>query len=468
MSQATLPPQFESEIAAAVAGMLPDQAQPDCGKANLLDAVWGTVTLEPHEVALLDTPLLQRLRRLRQLGSSHLVFPGSHHTRFEHTLGVAHLTGQACAVLSRKHPTYFDPQLIQNLRMAALCHDLGHGPYSHCSEKFIARLDPMPELLGQNADAAERLSGLMVTSAPLVRFFRQLDATYDTNLDPQFMAEAICGNLPRDQAFLGEVLHGPFDTDKLDYLVRDSKFCGIQPSVDIARILESLDICVTDDTPHLIGERDGAAALVQLVHHRQHLFAVVYQHRVSRSFAAMLDIALECAHADGTMIGDKPLTSPADFLTLDDALLMSPGFVAPSRAANLLQDMRDRQLFKVAGSVEGNQLSAGQRQRLASDARALAQEIAATAKVPEHLVTINVCPRQDNSEAMNMLIRQSSEPVTLGALMDMRDDTIPLHSFLERHLVLCPEKHCPVVSQVAAQVLSQVVPASAYVSRTTP
>jgi HD superfamily phosphohydrolase len=121
------------------------------------DALWGTFSLYPHEVALLDTALIQRLRFLHQTGAVYLTYPSAHHTRFEHTLGVLCQSGRLCEAL-RRNPGEMrvDDGLERDVRFAALLHDTGHGPFSHTSEQFFASLEAMTDY--QSANASLRAS----------------------------------------------------------------------------------------------------------------------------------------------------------------------------------------------------------------------------------------------------------------------------------------------------------------------
>lgn len=458
--------QFKAAVAQAVARMLPAAPRQNCKPTVLHDAVWGTVRLAPHEVALLDTPLFQRLRHLRQLGSAYLLFPGAHHTRFEHTLGVTHLTATACAALVRRSATAVTPAQQDNLRLAALCHDLGHGPFSHCSEMFFKNLAPVPTMLGGDAiGAAELLSKLIVTSAPLVEFIRQLNDSYATQLDPDFIVATIVKQLPPDQHYLSEIVHGPFDTDKLDYLSRDSKFCGINSAVDVDRILASLDFAPFEGRTHLVGRHGTVAALTQLIHHRNHMFTVIYQHRLTRTVAAMLRTALVCAHQDGTTVCDRQLVSAADFIELDDAWLLAPGSVAPSVAADLLTALRRRELYRTAGRIHGNLISEEQRAALNEHRAALTAAIAAQVGAREHEVIIDISARQNNQEVGDLLIKNGSQLAKLGDILELNRNLIPVQRYLEQHLILSSPQHSAAVAQAAPAVLAEVVPAAAWVAK---
>lgn len=455
--------QLEQAVATVVARLVPEDVSPQAKPKSLRDAVWSTVDLAAHEVALLDTPLLQRLRQLRQLGSAHLLYPGAQHTRFEHTIGVVHLTTKATQVLASRGDVQISQEQIDNLRLAALCHDLGHGPFSHCSEIFFAGLEPLPQLLkDSDSGAAELLSAMIVTSAPFVAFLNKLNQTYGTKLDAQFIAAVICGQLPPELTYLGELVHGPFDTDKLDYLVRDSQCCGIHTRVDVDRIIAGLDIATHNGTTRLVGLRGSVAALMQLVFHRNYLFVVVYHHHLCRSFTAMLNTALILAHREQVPVCGRVLNSPADFIDLDDAWLLAPGAVEASTAADMFAALRNRKLYKTAGKINVAALSATQRQEIAANYVELDHAIAKRAGLAAHEVIVDIAARQHNEEVAGMLISSGKELVPLGEVLALETGKIPLHHFLEQHLILCPAMHVDAVAKASKAVLADLVPAAAW------
>ena len=464
MTTATANQQLQNQVAQITAQLLGNANYPVPEPVRIHDPVWGTITLAPHEAAVLDTPLVQRLRRIKQLGGAHLVFPGAQHTRFEHTVGVIHQTERICKGLQQaKGSADLTDIDVTNLRMAALCHDLGHGPFSHSSESFFGSLAPLATILATNTGngAAEYLSELIVTSAPMIEFFTALNDEYDVQLDASFIAAAIRGTLPPPQTYLGEIIHGPFDADKLDYLTRDGQYCGIPIRIDTERIFSSMTTVSLDENRtkrvRLAGLRNGAAALMQVVHHKHHMFAVVYHHDVARSFSAMLNNALQCAWEDKTPVGGMVLTSPADFLLLDDEQLLVMAQTGTSRADRLLHDLRDRKLFKVALEFDRSQLDEATRNQIANDSSSVRKKIAQRAQVGKELIAVDIAQRMCNKESGGMLLIKNNQPEPLGQHMDLADDSIPLHNFLERHLVLCPQENVAAVAAAAHEVLGGLV-----------
>src|SRR3990172_1122062 len=186
------------------------------------DPVHGYIELSPQEVAVLDTRVVQRLRGIKQLANTHLVFPGATHTRFEHSLGtLAVASRMAARIPSLKG----NAEAMANLRLAGLLHDLGHGPFSHVSEDIVARIVGSPKF---------NTVAIAVQAARLDEPLRSaLGHRADAVLDLMDRGEK--------QSVTYDILDGPLDADKLDYLVRDSHYCGVPyGNPDTIRVLYTL------------------------------------------------------------------------------------------------------------------------------------------------------------------------------------------------------------------------------------
>ena len=450
---------FDEEVGKAVASLLPDKPSKVLRQKHIHDSVWGTITLAPHEIAVINTPLVQRLRRIKQLGSTYFVFPGAVHTRFEHTVGVVNQVQKMCEGLraNTDDDDIVDKDELDNLRMAALCHDLGHGPFSHVSEDFFSKMEHFKKAteLHPGCGAAEVLSAMIVSSEQMQGFFHLLNHGYKINLDPEFISASILGSLGEDKAYLGEIVHGAFDADKIDYLTRDGLHCGIPINVDSERIFSKVHAEWISGTKRLVGEEGAVPALAQLVHHKHFMHVVVYQHVVSRSFSAMCRIALGQAHAAKTQFNGKAIGSPADFLVLDDEMVLAPGFVEESRAASMFQSMRNRNLYKPAMDFGDKDLGDGGIERLKGDLGQVQKEIAKKARVHDDEVVVDIAKIIDNREAQNMMIQAhgNKETETLDSVMELSKSGAKPFNEIVRHLVFCPEGHVEEVGKAARDVL---------------
>ncbi|MBO0687324.1 MAG: HD domain-containing protein, partial [Candidatus Dormibacteraeota bacterium] len=255
------------------------------GATVLRDSIWGDIELGERELALIDTPAFQRLRGVRQLGFTDLVYPGARHSRFEHSLGVAHLAEAALRRLrSRGGAPAISTEEASAFIAAALLHDVGHYPFSHAVEEL-----EVSEIRGHEQLAAE-----IVTSDPIAGILRRLWA-----VDPEQVAWLVAGEdssrASGGARLLRQALNSGLDVDKLDYLVRDARAANVPYGmVDVERLINSFAItCEAGGSPLLAVDPKGVAALQSLVFAKYLMFATVYWHHACRSAVAMLLRALQ-------------------------------------------------------------------------------------------------------------------------------------------------------------------------------
>jgi len=317
------------------------------------DPVLGTHVFQQHEISLLDTPLLQRLRYISQTGFVYLTFPGARHSRFEHTLGATVLVDRFIRALnSRASRPEITSQETAELRVAALLHDCGHAFFSHASELVYRYLPPMMELKREAEFAAkgpgELLSYCIVVSQPFRAFFRRLCEKYDLNLDLNRIAGYIVGKPSNAlRPFLAEMISGPFDVDKLDYIHRDAHATGLRLVVDLERFFYAIDL---DQTGRLAIR--SPEPLEQLIFSKMMLFATVYHHHKVKACDCMLKGAVDWSQARGSAIAGQALRAPADFLAVTDT-----GFLG-ERGNPLIRRLLDRDLLCRAAVISPDTLEA--------------------------------------------------------------------------------------------------------------
>jgi len=232
------------------------------------DPVYGFISIRHAFILeLINHPWFQRLRRIAQLGLSHLVYPGALHNRFQHAIGAMHLMQNAIDELRLKGNEITDEEEV-SLLCAILLHDIGHGPFSHALEYTIA-----------SEVHHERISSLMMN---------RLNEHFNGKLA---MAIAIFNN-EYPKKFLHQLVSSQLDMDRLDYLARDSFFSGVvEGQVGSERILKMLD--VVDD--QLVVEEKGIYSIEKFIVARRFMYWQVYLHKTVLSAEFMLVNALRRA-----------------------------------------------------------------------------------------------------------------------------------------------------------------------------
>jgi HD superfamily phosphohydrolase len=333
------------------------------GRKAIHDTVWGTNLFHEHEIAVLNTPLLQRLRRIFQTGLAFLTYPSATHTRFEHTLGVTVMASRFVEKVNEKYPAtrpLIDPDHqkgdLAAIRMAALMHDSGHGFFSHISEEVYQWDHSLQHYLKQDrfahCKASEILAYLIVKSQPFQRWFEDhVRDPYAVRIDPNFVADLIIGVPPlgnRRKGFLAKIINGAFDADKLDYIARHSHFTGLKLTVDMERLFYTVSTHDddSDQGPQLVVE--SPTPLEQLLFSKMMLFSTVYHHQKVKACDAMLHGMVEYAQFSGQGFRGNPLRDPVDFMSLTDHDILSDIDRGSTPADRLASSISRRNLFKRA------------------------------------------------------------------------------------------------------------------------
>lgn len=254
------------------------------------------VTLYSQYVRIIDSPEFQRLRRVYQLGLTSLVYPSATHSRFSHSIGVFDMSGQYIENLFLNSPEYrfaFDQELETSLRLAALVHDIGHYPFAHYFEE-LGTVDGV-ELNFSHGYYTKRIleNDLGIAGSNLIEKLKNgFGDRYLDNIERVYNTDCI-----------KEILHGPIDCDKVDYLLRDGVSCGVPyaSSIDKKRLLGSL-VCKKvgqESKLRLEITPKGIAPVETVIIARYQLFSEVYWHKVCRSVAAMVKHAMYLSAING-------------------------------------------------------------------------------------------------------------------------------------------------------------------------
>ena len=240
---------------------------------RIRDPVHGFVGLDADEVKIVGTRIFQRLRGIRQLALANLVYPGALHTRFDHSLGVCHVAGMMAEALGVDS----DPQdrsISRLVRLAGLLHDLGHGPFSHVSEDALERYAKPSSV----SSAAKKEKVHEVITCQLIRADRDLQAILGVekcNRVADLLSDWSGEPAQRN------IVSGPLDADKQDYLLRDSHFCGVPYGLfDLHQLHRSFVLGGPTDERELWIDADGVHAVEQYVLAKYYLTTMVYRHQV--------------------------------------------------------------------------------------------------------------------------------------------------------------------------------------------
>ncbi len=305
------------------------------------DALYDRIPLAEPELALIGTRAFLRLDRIQQLGFVSRIWPAAKHARYEHSLGVFHLTRLAVAHL-RATPggAWITDEDARTVSAAALLHDVGHYPFSHAIEELGPPIVPH-EAVGRRLIEG-RDSDLAVI---LAEQWKVEPARVAGLIDPAGR------ELPAADRVLRGVLSGPLDMDKLDYLPRDARACNVPyGGVDTARLIDSLTIAPVGEGPEaeprvVVGGK-GVSPLHSLINARQEMFDNVYWHHTNRACMAMLLRAVQEALLAGA-VAPEELTDHDDASLL--ALLGGAGMPAPTR--RLVGALVERRIHKRAVEV---------------------------------------------------------------------------------------------------------------------
>lgn len=292
---------------------------------EITDPIHRYIRFSETEREIVDTVIFQRLRGIRQLAGAHLVYPSAQHSRFEHSIGTMHIAGYAGETLLSKG--YFgDEDKVQQLRLAALLHDVGHGPFSHLFEEVLMEKHNMNhEDMGKQIISRSEISDILGKHG--------------------YNSSDIC-KLSFGQSniqFFNEIISGALSADMMDYLPRDSLFTGVEyGKIDYHRLISSFEV-TTDG--HLAINKSALYSLESMLISRYEMYKAVYFHKTVRSAEVMLLRSITLAD-EQLNLTDKTLNkylSLTDEITLERIRLLGND---NKSAARLAQDYKSRKLLK--------------------------------------------------------------------------------------------------------------------------
>tara|TARA_B100000949_G_scaffold85303_1_gene76204 strand:- start:1553 stop:2824 length:1272 start_codon:yes stop_codon:yes gene_type:complete len=344
------------------------------GITQIRDPVHGYIYVNELECKIIDSPVFQRLRKIRQLGTAHLTYPGALHTRFEHCIGSMYLAKRAANHL--KSQEIINEDMSNELSIAALLHDIGHGPFSHLFEEVLHEKGMTHENITDRIIRETEIADILSRFGVNVKKFSNLCVGTSKN-HPRFMNDIIAGFL---------------SVDSMDYLLRDSYFSGVEyGKVDVHRIIDAYEIA----GKKLAINKDSVYALESLMLARYEMFRAVYFHKSVRASAVMIIRAMNLSDEE---LHFTNLDNLDDFLQLTDERILYNISNINSNSENsrlakkLVIDYTNRKMLKlvfekiVLGKDKFSTKIFAQRKFREN----LAEEIAEKSKIPKSHIFIDV------------------------------------------------------------------------------
>lgn len=339
------------------------------------DSVHGNLKVDEFEVKLIDTPQIQRLRRIKQLGFTYLVYPGANHTRFEHSIGTMYLASKLADHLG------LDQHQKRMLRVSSILHDSGHGPFSHVSESVIPY-------------SHEELTTHLIKESELGDILQEA-------FNLKEIIEIIGG-----KGSLGQVISGELDVDRMDYLLRDSYYTGVAYGViDVERLIYNM---VLED--NLMLKRKGVQAAESMLLARYFMYPSVYQHHTTRIINSMFRRCL-------AKLFEMKLVNLEKIYLYDDVDILSAARAQEGYVQDIIKRLDNRSIYKTVYSLKLGDVSNPQAifQISEREIKKIEKEIAEDLKVDEKLVILDI-PEYPSFHEMSTLVAVNGEIKKLGEI----------------------------------------------------
>nr|AAZ32482.1 metal-dependent phosphohydrolase [uncultured euryarchaeote Alv-FOS1] len=305
------------------------------------DTVHGNIKFEGATLRILETPEMQRLNGIKQLGLSYLVFPGANHTRLEHSIGVGHVAGKMGEALNL-------PDIeVLTLRVAGMLHDLGHSPYSHTLEYVLHEktgrdhmdittdiIRGKQDIITDEVEGRERLHEILNDAGVDIELVCRM-IKGETRVDAGMHIDGNQAYFGDSKTYMVNIISGSLDADQMDYLLRDAHYTGVAHGmIDIFRILNTLKI----KNGELMVDKKGVPALEGMLVARALMYTSVYFHKTNRIGELMLSRAVE----------EIDMPDWLDIYRYNDAELMAVLKNSGGYPREIAMRLKYRKLFKKA------------------------------------------------------------------------------------------------------------------------
>lgn len=390
------------------------------------DSLYGNIKIDGIFLELIEMPELQRLHGIKQLGFTYLVYPGANHTRLEHSLGVCYMAKKICRALGIEETI---------VGVAALLHDIGHGPFSHTLEYLMH--------LRTGKDHVQ-ITKEIINGERLLE-----DCEYDVTIKEILLNNGISPHevidvLEGKKKYLSEIIHGSLDADQIDYLMRDAYYTGVAYGViDSERIIQTMKIF----NDGIVFERKGVSALESMLVARALMYSSVYLHKTVRIAELMLIRAVEKAE-------------PFDFSQFTDYELIEKLKGMGKYQHDIVMRLKYRKLFKKAFAKNLGELKEEEKEIVAKldDVTQIENEIAEKSGLEEGYVIIDV-PGKDILLSEPRIRKVDIKILEDGEVKPLSYYT-PLANALQMRgitewaiMVCCPEKYKEEVAKNAKKII---------------
>ncbi|MBC7080747.1 MAG: HD domain-containing protein [Thermoplasmatales archaeon] len=315
------------------------------------DSLYGNIKVSGAILELLETPELQRLHGIKQLGFTYLVYPGANHTRLEHSLGTSFIASKICEALDIKN---------EGIVVASLLHDVGHGPFSHTLEAILH------ERTGKNhVDIGKEII--------LGKISNGVAEVLDKHgIDKEEIVKILDGK----KGYHSEIIHGPLDADQIDYLMRDAYYTGVAYGViDSDRLIQTMKLY----DGKIVFEKKGISALESLLVARALMYSSVYLHKTVRIAELMLVKAIKKA-------------SDFNFSLLTDCELIEKLKSEGEFQRDIVNRLKYRKLFKKAFAKSFDEMNEKEKEIIAEieNPSYIEEEIARKVGIDDGYVIVDI------------------------------------------------------------------------------
>ena len=406
---------------------------------DIIDPIHDFVRVYDNELKIIDTPIFQRLRRIRQLSGAHLIYPGAQHTRFEHSLGVMHIASMAGQALAEKGVVSSDD--IQNLRLASLLHDIGHGPFSHLFEEiFEEKRKISHEDLGRDIILKTEIG----------------DIISKNGFDKKLITKLAFGDSKLQ--FMNEIISGVLSADIMDYLLRDGYFTGAEHAkIDHHRLTHSLDVYKNK----LALDKSSLVNFETMMISRYQMFKAVYFHKTVRAGEVMLLEAMDLAE------GELGLSSMNldEYLQLSDDVILAKLLNLPEHNSKLKASKKiatnylNRNLFKSVfeSTLTGKAITKKRMQELR-------EEISKKSKIDINEIfvdssntpSIPLSPSKKESKSIILLENDGNKTTAKEMLISQIQLVSVMSGFMKILRVYTPAKNRKKVEMAAKSILGDL------------